>query len=112
MKFCIQCNVKLEIYINHKAILCPRNTDTSFTLISTEVYYFVKNLAAAGSASLFEIKLKNIHKENYYKLSCQIQCCFKCDIDIFIKQGIGIAEKSQETRRDRWGGNVNHKCLF
>ena len=25
------------------------------------------------------------------------------------KQGIGIAEKSQETRRDRWGGNVNHK---
>ena len=30
----------------------------------------------------------------------------------FFKQGIGIAEKSQETRRDRWGGNVNHKCLF
>ena len=28
------------------------------------------------------------------------------------KQGIGIAEKSQETRRDRWGGNVNHKSLF
>jgi len=22
------------------------------------------------------------------------------------KQEIGIAEKSQETRRDRWGGNV------
>jgi len=32
-------------------------------------------------------------------------------IKIF-KQGIGIAEKSQETRRDRWGGNVNHKSLF
>ena len=28
------------------------------------------------------------------------------------KQGIGIAEKSQETRRDRWGGNVNHKFQF
>jgi len=28
------------------------------------------------------------------------------------KQGIGIAEKSQETRRNRWGGNVNHKSLF
>jgi len=28
------------------------------------------------------------------------------------KQGIGIVEKSQETKRDRWGGNVNHKCLF
>jgi len=28
------------------------------------------------------------------------------------KQGIGIAEKSQETRRDCWGGNVNHKSLF
>jgi len=28
------------------------------------------------------------------------------------KQGIGIAEKSQETRRDRWSGNVNHKHLF
>jgi len=27
----------------------------------------------------------------------------------FFNQGIGIAEKSQETRRDRWGGNVNHK---
>ena len=25
--------------------------------------------------------------------------------------GIGIAEKSHETRRDRWGGNVNHKSL-
>jgi len=28
------------------------------------------------------------------------------------KQGIGIAEKSQNTRRDCWGGNVNHKYLF
>jgi len=28
------------------------------------------------------------------------------------KQGIGIAEKSKETRKDRWGGNVNHKSLF
>ena len=28
------------------------------------------------------------------------------------KQGIGIAEKSQKTRRDHWGGNVNHKSLF
>jgi len=28
------------------------------------------------------------------------------------KQGIGIAEKSQGTRRDPWGGNVNHKSLF
>ena len=28
------------------------------------------------------------------------------------KQGIGIAEKSLETRRDRWGGNVNPKSLF
>jgi len=30
----------------------------------------------------------------------------------FFKQVIGIAEKSQETRRDCWGGNVNHKSLF
>jgi len=28
------------------------------------------------------------------------------------KQGIGIAEKSQETRRDRWDGNVNHNPYF
>jgi len=28
------------------------------------------------------------------------------------KQEIGIAKKSQETRRDRCGGNVNHKSLF
>ena len=28
------------------------------------------------------------------------------------KQGIGITEKSQKTRRDHWGGNVNHKSLF
>jgi len=28
------------------------------------------------------------------------------------KQGIGIADRSQETRRDRWSGNVNHKSLF
>ena len=28
------------------------------------------------------------------------------------KQGIGIAEKSLETRRDRWGGNVNPKSLI
>jgi len=25
---------------------------------------------------------------------------------------IGITEKSHETRRDRWGGHVNHKSLF
>jgi len=29
-----------------------------------------------------------------------------------IKEGIRIAEKSQETRRDYWGGNVDHKSLF
>jgi len=28
------------------------------------------------------------------------------------KMRIGIAEKSQETRRDCWGGHVNHKSLF
>jgi len=28
------------------------------------------------------------------------------------KQGIGIAEKSQETRKDHWDVNVNHKSLF
>ena len=28
------------------------------------------------------------------------------------KQGIGITEKSQETRRDHCGGNVNPKSLF
>jgi len=28
------------------------------------------------------------------------------------KQGIGITEKSQETRRDRWGGNLNQKPLL
>ena len=28
------------------------------------------------------------------------------------KMGIGIAEKSHKTRRDRWGGNANHKSLF
>jgi len=28
------------------------------------------------------------------------------------KSRIGIAEKSHETRRDRWGGNVNHKSLI
>ena len=25
--------------------------------------------------------------------------------------GIGIAEKSHKTKRDCWGGNVNHKSL-
>jgi len=28
------------------------------------------------------------------------------------RRRIGIAEKSPETRRDCWGGNVNHKSLF
>jgi len=28
------------------------------------------------------------------------------------KRGIGITEKSHETRMDHWGGNVNHKSLF
>jgi len=28
------------------------------------------------------------------------------------KQEIGIVKKSQATRRDRWGCNVNHKSLF
>jgi len=28
------------------------------------------------------------------------------------KQGIWVAEKSQETRRDHWGDNVNHKFLI
>ena len=27
------------------------------------------------------------------------------------EKGIGIAEKSHETGRDRWGSNVNHKFL-
>jgi len=27
-------------------------------------------------------------------------------------RGIGIAEKTYKTRKDRWGGNVNHKSLF
>ena len=26
--------------------------------------------------------------------------------------GIGIAEKSHKTRRDRWGGNVNHNNIY
>jgi len=30
----------------------------------------------------------------------------------YFKRGIGIAEKSHETRRDRWGGNVNHKSYL
>jgi len=29
-----------------------------------------------------------------------------------LKQEIGIAEKSQETRRDHWGGNVNTNPYF
>jgi len=33
-------------------------------------------------------------------------------LKILNKEYIGIAEKSKETRRDRWGGNVNHKSLF
>jgi len=28
------------------------------------------------------------------------------------KRRIGIAEKSHKTRKDHWGGNVNHKFLF
>ena len=28
------------------------------------------------------------------------------------KQGMGIAEKSREARRDCWDDNVNHKSLF
>ena len=48
------------------------------------------------------------------KKACLVQwiSCL-CDIiNLIFKQGIGIAEKSQETRRDCWGGNVNHKSLF
>jgi len=30
----------------------------------------------------------------------------------FFERGIGITEKTYKTRRDRWGGNVNHKSLF
>jgi len=33
-------------------------------------------------------------------------------INKIFKQGIGIAEKNLETRRDHWDGNVNHKSLF
>ena len=43
-------------------------------------------------------------KKKEHKLECLKNQIFK--------QGIGIAETSQETKRDRWGGNVNHKCLF
>jgi len=28
------------------------------------------------------------------------------------KRGTGIAGKTYKTRRDLWGGNVNHKSLF
>ena len=47
--------------------------------------------------------------KEYYKYEMNMNKWLKNKI---FKQGIGIAEKSQETRRDRWGGNVNHKCLF
>ena len=37
----------------------------------------------------------------------------ECSKNKIFKQEIGIAEKSQETRKDRCGGNaVNHKTLF
>ena len=54
-------------------------------------------------------------------LGCFLFCFVSIDIMLdstrtiknkIFKQGIGIAEKSQKTRRDRWGGNVNHKYLF
>jgi len=37
---------------------------------------------------------------------------FKMITNKYFKQGIGIVEKSQETKRDCWGGTVNHKFLF
>ena len=42
-------------------------------------------------------------KKKAHKLECLKNKIFK--------QEIGIAEKSQETRMDRCGGNVNHKSL-
>ena len=36
----------------------------------------------------------------------------KKNINKIFKQGIGIAEKSLETRRDHWGGNVNPNPYF
>ena len=43
--------------------------------------------------------LKKVHKLDILKINN-------------LKLEIGIAKKGRETRRDRWGGNVNHKSLF
>ena len=41
-----------------------------------------------------------------------ITLVLECLMNKIFKQEIGIAEKSQETRKDRCGGNVNHKSLL
>ena len=43
--------------------------------------------------------------------SCNVIVLGKQKIKI-LKYELGVAEKSQETRKNCWGGNVNHKCLF
>jgi len=45
----------------------------------------------------------NVDYKNYTNLMNEIEN---------FKRGIGIAEKTQKTRKDCWGGNVNHKSLF
>jgi len=60
-------------------------------------------------------------QERVYYFACKMWLCEKNPIicsntrmlkNKIFKQEIGIAEKSQETRRDCCGGNVNHKFLF
>jgi len=51
--------------------------------------------------------IQSVKPRNLYKVLSNKEC-----LKNKIKQGIGIAEKSQETRRDHCGGNVNHKSLF
>ena len=59
-------------------------------------------------AVMMEIRLK----QNVAAVTIKYNCSLEWLKNKIFKQGIGVAEKSQETRRDHWSGNVNPKSLF
>ena len=58
------------------------------------------------------VKIQQASDRNKSKIHVEYYLITRMIKNKIFKQGIGIAENSQETRRDHWGGNVNHKCLF
>ena len=94
--------VRITKYLNACGLVEILQVFTILWTYHTELLWI---LCCAGA--IIHCVLYNVHilSKYIYVYTCVIVTRMIKKDKIF-KQGIGIAEKSQETRRDRWAGNV------